>query len=149
MSMEATGKQAEGEGRPGQSSVGRSSMAIPGCVRRFRIPDTYFGGGDRAVPVVPSQYRMCKPLCEYSVPLEEYIAEQLVFKVVGDLLVLGENDGVHYDDEMGLCIADKYDIPPPSREGRYGPYVGSYDEYEEWSHYRSMSTPDEDVQGDA
>ena len=84
---------------------------IDRTVKRFQVPDSYFGRQDRCVPVVMPEHAEKSKLRDYAVPVEEYIAEQLSFTVEDDLLVLKESGGLRYDGEVGLVIPPKYDKP--------------------------------------
>ena len=89
----------------------KRKTSIASDVLRFEAPDTYFGFQDRTVPVVLSENSAASDLKEYAVLIEEYVAEQLDYKVVDDLLVLNSNGGLKYDDEYGLRIPDHYHKP--------------------------------------
>lgn len=104
---------------------------IDTSVKRFAKPDTYFEQRDRCVPIVPREHANESNLRWFSVPLEEYIAEQLDYRVVGDLIVLGDNEGVEYTPDFGLIIPDEYDAP--FRRERDGVPVYSYADYDTWT----------------
>lgn len=113
------------------SNLARRVKPIDPNVLRVWTGDTYFGTMDRSVPVVPSRYANEAHLRVYSVPVEEYIAEQLDYRVVGDLLVLNDDGGLEYCSEFGMTIPDEYDNWRPRTPDHVA--VHSYDEFLEWA----------------
>jgi hypothetical protein len=90
-------------------SMEKRATKIPKQVMRFNIPDSDYG--DRGVPVVLAEHASDPDLRDYAILIDEFIAEQLDYRVVDDLLVLNSNGDLKYDSEYGLQIPDHYNNP--------------------------------------
>jgi len=90
-------------------SLDKRLTKISNQVLRFAIPDSDYG--DRGVPVVLADHATAPNLRDYAILIDEFVAEQLDYRVVDDLLVLNSNGDLKYDSEYGIQIPEHYNNP--------------------------------------
>ena len=121
-----------------QGGIGRKH--IDEKVKRFKA-DSYFGMNDRCVPVVLAAFAGHSNARCHAIPVEEYIAEQLDYRVADDLVVLNSDGDLKYDETYGLLIPDSFDGPCNRRPD--GLPVYSYSGFTAWSD----GADDDDLEG--
>lgn len=103
---------------------------IPRHVPRFHNPEPYFGAHDRAVPLVLSRNADQPLLRMFAIAVEEYIVEQLPWRIKDDVVVLTDDAGLSYNDKVGLMIPDRYNTTVPRRTD--GIYVRRWADFDRW-----------------
>ena len=104
-------------------------------VLRFECPDSG-PNCDRHVPVVLSIFAKEKDLRQHAILVEEYIAEELDYRVEDDLLVLNSDGDLRYDKVIGLIIPDHYNRPYSRQPD--GIPVHTYQDYLAWTKEPSL-----------
>lgn len=86
-------------------------MKVPPHVIRVQAPATHFGSDDRSVPCVILGQAASLAL---AIPLEEFVVEQVNFRVEGDVVVI-DDPRITFDPLRSLRIDDALDIGFSSR----------------------------------
>ncbi len=86
-------------------------MKVPPQVLRVQAPATHFGSDDRSVPCVVAGQ---SPDLAQAIPIEEFVVEQVGFRVEGDVVVI-DDPRITYDALRSLRLDDALDIGFTSR----------------------------------
>lgn len=86
-------------------------MRVPANVIRVQAPATHFGTDDRSVPCVIAGQA---PSLALAIPLEEFVVEQVNFRVEGEVLVI-DDPRITFDPLRSLRIDDALDVGFTSR----------------------------------
>lgn len=86
-------------------------MKIPPNVIRVQAPATHFGSDDRSVPCVIAGQA---PSLAHAIPIEEFVVEQVNFRLEGDVLVI-DDPRITFDPLRSLRIDDSLDVGFVSR----------------------------------
>ena len=86
-------------------------MKIPPAVIRVQAPATHFGSDDRSVPCVIAGQA---PVLAQAIPIEEFVVEQVNFRVEGDVLVI-DDPRITFDPLRSLRIDDALAVGFSSR----------------------------------
>jgi hypothetical protein len=99
-------------------------MNVPVGILRVQAPATHFGTDDRSVPCVVAGQA---PLLAQAIPIEEFVVEQVAFRVEGDVVVV-DDSRITYDPLRSLRIDDSLDVPFTGRAAD-GVRVLGWDEF--------------------